>query len=78
LQFVAAILGSVLLGAILLTGDAPSETIRYDKAGLCWACCAGLAVGTAEMLSFFVSSLGVQASQFIPVIIGGSVCFVSF
>ena len=32
-------------------------------------------MGTAEMLSFYVSSLGVSASQSIPVIIGGSVVF---
>lgn len=40
-----------------------------------WACCAGIAVGTAELLSFCVSGMGVQASQSIPIIIGGSVMF---
>jgi uncharacterized membrane protein len=34
---------------------------------------SGIAVGTAEMLSFVVSGLGVQATQSIPTIIGGSV-----
>jgi transporter family protein len=43
--------------------------------GLVWACCAGIAVGTAEMLSFVVSGMGVPATQSIPVIIGGSVMF---
>jgi drug/metabolite transporter (DMT)-like permease len=32
-------------------------------------------VGAAEIISFFVSSLGVQAMQSIPIIIGGSVMF---
>jgi hypothetical protein len=53
LQFVAAILGSILLAAIIYKGDVGE--IHYDRAGLFWSCCAGLAVGTAEMLSFCVS-----------------------
>lgn len=36
---------------------------------------AGIAVGAAELLSFTVSGLGVQATQSIPIIIGGSVLF---
>jgi bacterial/archaeal transporter family protein len=36
---------------------------------------AGIAVGTAEMLSFCVSGLGVPATQSIPTVIGGSVMF---
>jgi drug/metabolite transporter (DMT)-like permease len=43
--------------------------------GVQWAVLAGLAVGVAEIVSFFVSSLGVQAMQSIPIIIGGSVMF---
>jgi hypothetical protein len=53
LQFVAAILGSILLAVVVYKGDAGE--IHYDRAGLFWSCCAGLAVGTAEMLSFCVS-----------------------
>ena len=83
LQFVAATLGSCLLGLIVFSnktnspsgGANPENDIHYDKWGLTWSVCAGLAVGSAEMLSFFVSSLGVQASHFIPIIIGGSVMF---
>ena len=82
LQFVAALLGLVLLLTLLQSkstssgsNDERAETIHYDRYGLFWSVCAGLAVGLAEMLSFFVSSLGVQASQFIPIIIGGSVMF---
>jgi transporter family protein len=76
LQFVAATLGTLLLGSIIWTGGENAlSQIHYDKSGMIWSICAGLAVGSAEMLSFFVSSLGVQASQFIPIIIGGSVMF---
>jgi len=72
LQFVAALLGTVLLSAVLWAGDAK---IDYDRKGLLWSCAAGLAVGTAEMLSFCVSGMGVPATQSIPIIIGGSVLF---
>jgi hypothetical protein len=53
LQFVAAILGLFLLAALVYKGD--TGEIQYDRAGLLWSCWAGLAVGTAEMLSFCVS-----------------------
>ena len=67
LQFVAALLGTVLMGAIILKGDNKGE-IEYDRSGLIWSCCAGLAVGTAEMLSFCVSGMGVNATQSIPIV----------
>ena len=84
LQFVAALLGTILLAAILIqekqqeksvvgAGNTVTTSIEYDRAGLIWSCCAGLAVGTAEMLSFCVSGMGVAATQSIPIIIGGSV-----
>jgi transporter family protein len=79
LQFVAALLGTVLLGSTMLhsnnKGGAYTDMIQYDAKGLTWSVFAGLAVGTAEMLSFIVSGMGVQATQFIPIIIGGSVMF---
>jgi drug/metabolite transporter (DMT)-like permease len=34
-----------------------------------------VAVGSAEILSFIISGMGVQAMQSIPIIIGGSVLF---
>ena len=74
LQFTAAIFGTLLLtGILLFDSQTAAKDIHYDKAGILWSIMAGLAVGLAEMLSFFVSSLGVQASQSIPIIIGGSV-----
>jgi len=55
--------------------DGGSEVISFDMEGVQWAILAGLSVGAAEIISFFVSSLGVQAMQSIPIIIGGSVMF---
>jgi len=71
LQFVAAIFGSILLGGIMIEG----EVLNHDNAGIFWACLAGLSVGSAELLSFGVSGMGVQATQSIPILIGGSVMF---
>jgi transporter family protein len=76
LQFVAALLGVVLLfGVVAMDKEGGKAVIHYDRSGLFWSVCAGLSVGVAEMLSFYVSSMGVQATQSIPVIIGGSVLF---
>lgn len=68
LQFVAAVMGSVLLGGLMLTGD--GMKLHADKDGIKWSVCAGLSVGIAEMLSFFVSGMGVPVTHSIPVIIG--------
>jgi bacterial/archaeal transporter family protein len=98
LQFVAALLGLVLLTLQMTQSDpsqeeqqepfypatttTPTPTIttsnkhpHYDRPGIFWSVCAGVAVGIAEMLSFLVSSMGVPAVHSIPVIIGGSVLF---
>ncbi len=72
LQFVAAIFGTLLLGAIMIE-DGGTSGLAFDRAGIFWSCSAGIAVGTAEMLSFCVSGMGVNATQSIPIIIGGSV-----
>jgi len=74
LQLVAAVLGTVLL-LVLVSRDGADEVLIYDAAGIRWAILAGISVGMAEIVSFFVSSLGVQAMQSIPIIIGGSVMF---
>ena len=55
--------------------EGKDEILVYDAEGIQWAICAGVAVGVAEIVSFFVSSLGVQAMRSIPIIIGGSVMF---
>ncbi|CAB9502450.1 EamA-like transporter family [Seminavis robusta] len=85
LQFVAAILGCVLLGGVILyntqlaqggaEGDDEEDFLEWDWTGVKWAILAGFAVGAAEMISFCVSGMGVQAMQSIPIIIGGSVMF---
>jgi uncharacterized membrane protein len=62
LQFIAAIVGSILL-TVLVIKDGIDETISYDMAGVYWAILAGVAVGTAEILSFVVSGMGVQSMQ---------------
>jgi uncharacterized membrane protein len=71
LQVVAAIFGTVLLGFIIFQQhynmdddkDETDDGLYFDAAGVRWAICAGIAVGLAEMLSFFVSSLGVQGKH---------------
>jgi transporter family protein len=74
LQFVAAILGIILLVVISIK-DNGTHDLPWDWLGIQWSVCAGISVGIAEMLSFFVSGLGVPAVQTIPIIIGGSVMF---
>jgi uncharacterized membrane protein len=73
LQFVAASLGSLLLSIMICRGM--GSEIHYDKKGVSWSIGAGFWVGTAEIVSFVVSGMGVPATQFIPIIIGGSVMF---
>lgn len=69
LQFVAAILGTILLVVLTVHQKAQGvgAVIEYDRHGILWSVFAGLAVGTAEMLSFCVSGMGVPASQSIPI-----------
>jgi bacterial/archaeal transporter family protein len=74
LQFVAALLGSILLIIISIQDGGP-QTLQWDWQGVQWAVCAGVSVGMAEMISFVVSGMGVPAVQTIPIIIGGSVMF---
>jgi transporter family protein len=71
LQFVAALYGSCILFVLYIHGMRP----EHDGKGILWACWAGIFVGSAELLSFCVSGMGVQASRSIPIIIGGSVGF---
>jgi transporter family protein len=72
LQFVAALLGTILLVVIWITQD---KAPYFTAEGLLWAALAGVSVGAAELLSFGVSGMGVPASQSIPILIGGSVAF---
>ena len=74
LQFVAALLGTLLIASLMLFADKSFE-LHYDRNGLIWSVATGLVVGLAKMLSFCVSGLRVPATKSIPVIIGGSVMF---
>jgi len=73
LQFVAAIIGLVLL--LILTYGPSNEDMFYDNSGIYYSVLAGISVGAAEIISFTVSGMGVPATQSIPIIIGGSVFF---
>lgn len=73
LQFVAAIMGTVL--CLTLAFGPAQEEMFYDSTGVIFAVLAGAAVGIAEIVSFTVSGMGVPAVQSIPIIIGGSVMF---
>ena len=68
LQVVAALLGSILL----LFSKAPVAA-TISKQGIVYSVGAGLFVGAAELLSLQVAATGAQASQSVPVMIGGSV-----
>lgn len=73
LQFVAAILGSIL--CLTLVYGPTQEELFYNSTAIWYSVCAGISVGAAEIISFMVSGMGVQAVQSIPTIIGGSVFF---
>lgn len=75
LQLVAALFGTCLLCGIFIDEVAEGGSMMVDKTGIIWSCAAGVAVGTCELLSFGISGMGVQATQFIPINIGGSVMF---
>lgn len=75
LQIVAALLGTLLLALIAWNDGGMEELLDFDSSGIFWSILAGCAVGVAEMLSFFVMGMGVQAMQAVPIIIGGSVMF---
>jgi transporter family protein len=73
LQVMAALLGTLLLITKRATAQSTGSMLTTQPGGFKWAILAGLSVGAAEILSFTISSMGVQAMQSIPVIIGGSV-----
>jgi transporter family protein len=73
LQIVAALFGTLLL--VLIVVQDGMDTLEFDRSGILWSILAGVSVGSAEMLSFFVMGMGVQATQAIPIVIGGSVMF---
>lgn len=69
LQGVAALTGGALLVAMRVAG----KPLLAAPRGIVFAALAGLAVGAAEILTFYLFERGTPASQATPVIIGGSV-----
>jgi transporter family protein len=65
----------MLLLSVLILFFGKDQIIWFDWNGVAMSVLAGVFVGSAELLSFFVSGMGVQATQSIPIIIGGSVMF---
>jgi transporter family protein len=63
LQFVAACVGSLLLAVLVLNYEGGVSALPCDGTGIFWSVLAGVAVGSAEILSFIVSGMGVQATQ---------------
>jgi transporter family protein len=73
LQFVAALVGTMLLVVQRVRATNSTNTLLLSKSGLSWAVAAGVAVGAAEILSFTISGKGVPATQSIPIVVGGSI-----
>lgn len=71
LQIVATLLGS----CILLFLKISNHPIQVTSKGLWYAIFAGVAVGLAEVASFYAFSKGVPISVGLPIITGGSVLF---
>ena len=69
LQVVAATIGS---GALLFLYLRGTTFPRITSKGLGFAVVAGVAVGIAEILSFYVYSRGLTAAKCAPLIVGGS------
>ncbi len=69
LQVVAAIVGGAILIMLRLNG----QTFTATTSSVLWAVIAGIAVGLAEIASFYVFSRGLNSTIGIPLIIGGTV-----
>jgi transporter family protein len=69
LQAVALLLG----GAVLIYLKVKNLPFENSSRGLLFAVLAGVAVGLAEITSFYAFSKGTPASIGIPVIVGGTV-----
>lgn len=69
LQLAAAVIGGIALTYLYLTRN----PLAVSPRGVWFAVLAGIFVGLAEILSFYIFSQGVPASTGIPIIIGGTV-----
>lgn len=71
LQIVAALLGS----CVLLYLKFSHHQLQISSKGIWYAIFAGVAVGLAEISSFYAFSNGVPVSVGLPIITGGSILF---
>jgi transporter family protein len=69
LQAVALALGA----AALLYLRARGASLPVTAAGVRWAVLAGIAVGLAEILTFFLFAGGTTAARGVPFVIGGGI-----
>lgn len=69
LQVVAALLGISCLVYLHLKGT----QLETSTKGLLFATLAGISIGIAEILTFYLFSKGISASVGIPILIGGSI-----
>ena len=68
LQVVAASIGCLMLLVLSMRGT----TFQVTTKGCGYAILAGVAIGIAEILSFYLFSRGMSASLGIPLIVGGT------
>ncbi len=71
LQVVAAFVG----GGIFIIFKMMNAPLEVSQKGIWFAVFAGLAIGLAEVASFFLFSKGVPVSVGMPIIVGGSMVF---
>jgi transporter family protein len=69
LQIVAALIG---IASLLYLSCSEGIRFQITPKGLSFSVLAGIAVGIAEILSFYVFSKGVPATVAIPIIVGGT------
>lgn len=73
LQIVAAIAGIIYFYFSSLANN--SNNINFNKKGIILSIAAGLSIGIAEILTFYVFSKGLNASIGTPLIVGSSILF---
>lgn len=71
LQFCALFLGLAALLFLHFRG----VSFNITRSGIGFATVAGVCVGLAEILTFYVFATGVSAARGVPVIVGGSLAF---
>lgn len=73
LQIVATIAGIIYF--YLMSFAKNSNNINFSKKGIILSIAAGLSIGIAEILTFYVFSKGLNAAIGTPLIVGSSILF---